>query len=98
MLLDMRIYVEHDDMLDYDDTSKLIDYVTIAKFDTVGFLPLQALVDTVEVYTGATCIEQYLKQPNVPRFHKVSKRMYNLVSYAIANYDLLVYRQTFLGS
>ena len=48
------------------------------KFDTVGFLPLQALVDRVEVYTGY--IQQYLKQPNVPRFHKVSKRMYDLVS------------------
>ena len=65
-------------MLGHDDTSKLIDYVTIAKFDTVGFLSLQALVDRVEVYTGY--IEQYLKQPNVPRFHKVSKRMYDLVS------------------
>ena len=57
---------------------KPIDYVTVAKLDTVGFLPLQALVDRVEVYTGY--IEQYLKQPNVPRFHKVPKRMYDLVS------------------
>ena len=57
---------------------KPIDYVAIAKLDTVGFLPLQALVDRVEVYTGY--IEQYLKQPNLPRFHKVSKRVYDLVS------------------
>ena len=49
---------------------KPIDYVTVAKFDTLGFLPLQALVDRVEVYTGY--MEQYLKQPNIPRFHKVS--------------------------
>ena len=34
----MKIYVQHDDMLGHDDTSKFIDYVTIAKFDTVGFL------------------------------------------------------------
>ena len=50
----------------------------MAKFDTMDYLPLQMLVDRVEVYTGY--IEEYLKQPNLPRFHKVSK-MYNLVSY-----------------
>ena len=55
-----------------------MDYVAIAKFDTVGFLPLQTLVDRVEVYTGY--VQQYLKQPNIPRFHKVSKLMYDLVS------------------
>ena len=44
----------------------------IATFDTVGFLPLQTLVDRVEVYTGY--IEQYLKQPNIPRFHKVVRK------------------------
>ena len=65
-------------MLGHEDTSKHIDYVAIAKFDTMGFLPLQTLVDRVEVYTGY--IEQYLKQPNIPRFHKVSKRIYDLVT------------------
>ena len=50
----------------------------MAKFDTMDYLPLQMLMDRVEVYTGH--IEEYLKQPNLPRFHKVSK-MYNLVSY-----------------
>ena len=74
-------------------------HVAIAKFDTVGFLPLQTLVDRVEVYTGY--IEHYLKQPNLPRFHKVSNRMYDLVSWANTNSDFLVYRQispTFLRS
>ena len=68
----------HDDMLGHKDTGKSIDYVAMAELDTVGFLPLQTLVDRVEVYTGY--IEQYLKQPNLPRFHKVSKRMYDLPS------------------
>ena len=66
----------------------------MAKFDNMGYFPLQMLVDRVEVYTGY--IEQYLKQPNLPRFHKVSKMMYGLVSYAAIgqhyNYDILVYR------
>ena len=68
----------HDDMLGHKDTGKSIDYVAMAEFDTVGFLPLQTLVDRVEVYTGY--IEQYLKQPNLPRFHKVSTTMYDLPS------------------
>ena len=49
------------------------------KYVTMGYFPLQMLVDRVEVYTGY--IEQYLKQPNLPRFHKVSKMIYGLVSY-----------------
>ena len=44
---------KHELMLGHEDTSKPIDYVAIGKFDTVGFLPLQAFVDRVEVYTGS---------------------------------------------